>query len=303
MGSLTDFKKRHGIPVYEKEEANASSGTEKANSLTKFLKRHGAIDYQERARQKQKDMVDRINAQSAPFLKTPQTAAEKTFDAIGKALGNANWAQQKAVHEQRMALIAEGQKAREEAEGLTAQIQEAKKQAWKDWQSFYGPATTYGGQGQVTPQKEPVHLGQRAPEIYQGSEADKKVEELEARQRELKLKYWSSLFLDPEFEGKSAYVPETHDWTYRLVNGDPGVVRNQDRLDQRLSFVGLDKRYLKQLKADEISLYNYVYATQGRDAATDFMDAMRPVLYARQRGFEEEDARKTAEDYPVLSSA
>ena len=57
------------------------------------------------------------------------------------------------------------------------------------------------------------------------------------------------------------------------------------------------------MKPEEISDYNYLYNTEGKDAAKEYLDYLEYTLNARRTGTVKENAAKLADEAPVLSSA
>lgn len=65
------------------------------------------------------------------------------------------------------------------------------------------------------------------------------------------------------------------------------------------AFVGTDKT---EMNADEIALYNYLYATEGKAAANAFVDKLKGVLNKRARQSLEASFANYAKEHPVSSS-
>ena len=57
------------------------------------------------------------------------------------------------------------------------------------------------------------------------------------------------------------------------------------------------------MEPEEISDYNYLYNTEGKDAAKEYLDYLEYTLNARRTGTVKENAAKLADEAPVLSSA
>ena len=57
------------------------------------------------------------------------------------------------------------------------------------------------------------------------------------------------------------------------------------------------------MNPEEISDYNYLYNTEGKDAAKEYLDYLEYTLNARRTGTVKENAAKLADEAPVLSSA
>lgn len=112
--------------------------------------------------------------------------------------------------------------------------------------------------------------------------------------------------LAPELNGLTGMYSQTgfDDLTYDYIN------RNEDArgkamvnaIGDNTALLGLDKSYLEKMTDDEISVFNYLYATQGPDAAYEYTAYLTKDLNRRQR--EEMDAywEKYAEEKPIESS-
>jgi N12 class adenine-specific DNA methylase len=61
--------------------------------------------------------------------------------------------------------------------------------------------------------------------------------------------------------------------------------------------------HLRTINDSERHLYNYIYKTQGAEAADKYIDALDDTLAARYRGEVTSGAKETASEHPVLSSA
>lgn len=59
----------------------------------------------------------------------------------------------------------------------------------------------------------------------------------------------------------------------------------------------------QQMTKDEVAIFNYLYATQGKEAAHAYYDHLQSPLNARQRAADEAYAREYAKKHPVLASA
>ena len=281
MGSLTDFKKKYGIPVYEKEAAPASSKTEKPDSLKKFMKRHGAIDYQERAIQKQKELVDSINKKSAPFVKTPQTPSEKSFDAVGKAHNAAAWSAQQAIYaakeDRRKAGQTEIRQLEQELRLMETELEHYQNNTPMDWRSTTDrQAYTKGYEDRkaaISAKQAELNRARHMQEGYELSAVGDPASEL----------------YDPQFDQLSKYVPTAQrspassynagyeDPTYDLINtmGQPSQsYAQQGNTDDRTD--ALDPHYA-HLTKDEIAIYNYYYA-KDRKKARQYLESLQEEL-------------------------
>lgn len=117
-----------------------------------------------------------------------------------------------------------------------------------------------------------------------------------------------------DFAQRSGYDAAVDDDLYRAINGDAEA---RQRLEPEFNPFGGEyaayayanameggyRRETAQMGDDEIALYNYLYATGGRDAAMEYLNYITPELNARQRAEEEGEFRQMASDSPVLSSA
>lgn len=131
---------------------------------------------------------------------------------------------------------------------------------------------------------------------------------------------------DPEFEKKSAYASTANgknakffqgpnhvvtytetgfeDITYDYINGNPDAVTVISNLESTngTNFLGYDSQYLRELSKDEVRVFNYLYAQQGKDAAYHFLDLIKDDLYARQRFAREAEMADYARRHPVGAS-
>ena len=296
MGSLTDFKKKYGIPVYEKEETPAASKAEKPDSLKKFMKRHGAIDYQERARQKQKDMVDRINAQSAPFLKTPQTPSEKSFDAVGKAHNAAAWSAQQAIYaakeDRRKAGQTQIRQLEQELRLMETELEHYQNNTPMDWRSTTDRQTYTKGyedrKSAISAKQAELNRARHLQEGYELAAVGDPASEL----------------YDPRFKEKSQYVSTKRDdfWgklssqygtgygdnAYEFINDRDGarseILRKYAVMTGgRKGKTTYEEKGYDQMTADEIAVYNYYYA-QDRKKAEQYLESLQDELSERAAG-------------------
>ena len=63
-----------------------------------------------------------------------------------------------------------------------------------------------------------------------------------------------------------------------------------------------DKTFLEQMSDDEIATYNYIDATQGREASTEYLNHLRRQLTAKQREETTEFYEQMADEDPVATS-
>ncbi len=95
------------------------------------------------------------------------------------------------------------------------------------------------------------------------------------------------------------------DLTYDYINRNPDAVRRatENSAANNASALGLDMSYLQTMTDEEIGIFNYVYATQGKEAAYEYTAYLKPELTARQRSSEEGYWEELSQEHPVLSSA
>lgn len=94
------------------------------------------------------------------------------------------------------------------------------------------------------------------------------------------------------------------DLTYDYIN------RNKEARGKALvnsigdntALLGLDKSYLQQMKDDEVATFNYLYATQGPNAAYEYVAYLTTTLTQRQRMQDETYWAEYAKAHPVKSS-
>ena len=94
------------------------------------------------------------------------------------------------------------------------------------------------------------------------------------------------------------------DFLYDYIN------KNQDALDaatvndtaSSAYFMGLDKGFLQTMTDDEIKVYNYLYNTQGKESANEFLSFIGSDLKGRKRQQEQAFWAAYAKENPVASS-
>ena len=139
--------------------------------------------------------------------------------------------------------------------------------------------------------------------------------------------HYADMMQAPDFAEKSAYVPSERNantgsgWEnplYEYINGNQEAGRYLSSLDDTFYFgtagigtpgiaatFGLGtsgKQESQSMNQQEISIYNYLYHTQGKQAASDYYDYIQGDLYRRQREGREVLWGAIADKYPALSS-
>lgn len=97
------------------------------------------------------------------------------------------------------------------------------------------------------------------------------------------------------------------DIMYDFINRNETAASRKglDNIASGAAFLGFDNRERREMTDDEISIFNYIYSTQGKDAAYEYVDHITagPVgLNARQRAKETEMWGNYAKESPVASS-
>lgn len=120
-----------------------------------------------------------------------------------------------------------------------------------------------------------------APIEAQIEQNAQRIKELRAEENQNKMQYYSSLALMEDYAGLSSPASVTGDSRYEYINDiDNARYRNEHTTDPSGAPVAL-RRY-QYLTEDEIKIYNYLYASQGKEAADRFLEDMGPALTERQ---------------------
>ena len=120
-----------------------------------------------------------------------------------------------------------------------------------------------------------------APIEAQIEQNAQRIKELQAEESQNKMQYYSSLALMEDYAGLSSPASVTGDSRYEYINDiDNARYRNEHTTDPSGAPVAL-RRY-QYLTEDEIKIYNYLYASQGKEAADRFLEDMGPALTERQ---------------------
>ena len=120
-----------------------------------------------------------------------------------------------------------------------------------------------------------------APIEAQIEQNTRRIKALKAEESQNKMQYYSSLALMEDYAGLSSPASVTDDTRYEYINDiDNARYRNEHTTDPSGAPVAL-RRY-QYLTEDEIKIYNYLYASQGKEAADRFLEDMGPALTERQ---------------------
>ena len=112
-------------------------------------------------------------------------------------------------------------------------------------------------------------------------------------------------------EGKYNYLLGAYDSTgfedilYDYINKNETATTRQyiNDLASSLPAMGLDQSFLQTMTPAEVRIYNYLYATEGRESANEYVKYIRNTLTQRQRQETQEWFRQYAQENPVMASA
>ena len=162
-------------------------------------------------------------------------------------------------------------------------------------------------------------------------EADERVQALEDELAERKWADYERLRNNEDFEKKSEYKSTANgketkknplggydsvgfdDVEYEYVNGNQDaaqILASEKRetgeangiFGQLVAPKEYEYEQLTQMSDDEKALYNYIHATEGKDAAHEYLEYLRSDLYARQAEKEKDEAAAYAMEHPVMST-
>lgn len=192
--------------------------------------------------------------------------------------------------------------ARENAQRLKGELENAELYAFR--QTHLGSAANPTGSSM-----DPVAARQERQQAYQ--EAMDQVAALEAELQASKGKEYAAIARKKDFKDKSQYVSTQLsngawdmgtgfsgflDTEYDYINRNPVAVSRQTMIDQQNGtyFAGTDRSNLQSMTDEEIGIYNYLYATEGREKAREYISFLQSDLNRRQRGAYEDFFRKAA---------
>lgn len=115
---------------------------------------------------------------------------------------------------------------------------------------------------------------------------------------EEKSKYVSTKKGDEIYDPFSGTYVDTgfQDIDYDYINRNPVAVGRQMLSDQKSGTyqAGTDQSYRQEMTDEEIKIYNYLYATDGKEKAQEYVDFLNSELTARQRSTNEAAVRELA---------
>ena len=123
-----------------------------------------------------------------------------------------------------------------------------------------------------------------------------------------------SKYVSTEYDGLwdkmwSQYGMGYGDLTYEYINNQDGIREKINsrsrsfRADTKDSESMFSENHYDFMTTDEVATYNYIYATEGKDGAQKFLDAIGQTLEARANGKTIENVAKFANEHPIISSA
>lgn len=122
----------------------------------------------------------------------------------------------------------------------------------------------------------------------------------------LKSRYKSTANGKEQKVGLSGQLVETgfDDIEYDYINKNPTAISAQSANDvsSNAAFLGIDGHEKQSMDEKEIAVYNYLYATEGREAAKEFLATITSDLNYRERKAYEEQMAVFAKDSPFCAS-
>lgn len=103
----------------------------------------------------------------------------------------------------------------------------------------------------------------------------------------------------------NGYTTEDYDdELYEYINRNPDVVSrvNTNEATSGQYFSGVDQSFLQEMEDAEIADYNYLYATQGKDKANEFLQNLKKDLTKRQMDKYVAENQQYARENPVAAS-
>ena len=121
--------------------------------------------------------------------------------------------------------------------------------------------------------------------------------------------FWGRSQYDPAYGSSSEWNALRNqydvegDLLYDYVNDKNGVRTKATVNALEGEHGGLDLEYLKQMTADEKRVYNYLYATEGKDAAEEYLELLSSDLNARNMDEVSTWWKGYAAEHPAIASA
>lgn len=156
-------------------------------------------------------------------------------------------------------------------------------------------------EGRISALRDDIEVAERMAQgrVYSGYREADDFKELSryastANGREAKFNAWSGMYTETGFD----------DITYDYINRNETARGHQmvNDISSNASFLGVDNSFLQQMTDDEIATFNYIYATQGRDPAYEYINFLASDLNYRQRVQSEAEWAAYAKENPIGSS-
>lgn len=109
-----------------------------------------------------------------------------------------------------------------------------------------------------------------------------------------------------KYNSVTGYTTKDYDdELYEYINRNPDVVSrvNTNEATSGQYFSGVDQSFLQEMEDAEIADYNYLYATQGKDKANEFLQTLKKDLTKRQMDKYVAENQQYARENPVAASA
>ena len=109
-----------------------------------------------------------------------------------------------------------------------------------------------------------------------------------------------------KYNSVTGYTTKDYDdELYEYINKNPDVVSrvNTNEATSGQYFSGVDQSFLQEMEDAEVADYNYLYATQGKDKANEFLQNLKKDLTKRQMDKYVAENQQYARENPVAASA
>lgn len=152
------------------------------------------------------------------------------------------------------------------------------------------------------PEEEPAYVSPYAsnPDY---AEMSKYISTEKKDEDKTKLTLWERLTGDPELkELRTRYNYEDPEYEYINRNEEAVNNRNEWAAANKMTVTGADRSWLQEMSDEQIADYNYIYHTQGKEAAEKFISELEPSLTESQMGKFKDYTAEYAREHPTLSS-
>lgn len=134
------------------------------------------------------------------------------------------------------------------------------------------------------------------------AEMSKYISTVKKDEDKTKLTLWERMMGNSSPVDRTRYTYEDPDYEY--INRNEEAIRNREAADAltNSSFVGTDRSWLQKMSDGEIADYNYIYHTQGKEAAEKFINDLEKELTKRQMDAYKKQTEEYARDEKLASS-